>query len=193
MIIATSNGLAKAIALNALEKGHRVVIVSHLINNFTDLEQAGVFILDLSNAEPTDLKQATEEAIAKHGRVDILVNATDVAIEKAIEEATPEQMWDDFNTMFEMVCVTRAVLAFMRKRRSGLIVNFRSGKPNRASAGIHCCATKLACSALVESLRSEIELSGIASTVVEPQWPRSGYLYPRAYVSKAETERVQGE
>jgi NADP-dependent 3-hydroxy acid dehydrogenase YdfG len=188
LITATSSGFGKEIALNALKRGHKVIATGRSTNKLTALTEAGAFILKLDVVAPLDeLKKVAEEANAKYRRIDILVNAAGYILEGAIEEATPEQTFDNFNTnVFGMLNVTRAVLPYMRKQRSGVIAGFGSLGSWRGGAGGGIYgATKWACSGLMESLRPEIEPFGISATVIEPGYFRSGFLNPGAKISTA--------
>jgi NAD(P)-dependent dehydrogenase (short-subunit alcohol dehydrogenase family) len=188
LITATSSGFGKEIALNALKRGHKVIATGRSPNKLTALEEAGAFVLKLDVVAPLDeLKKVAEEANAKYGRIDILVNAAGYILEGAIEEATPEQTFDNFNTnVFGMLNVTRAVLPYMRKQRSGVIAGFGSlGSWRGGPAGGIYCATKWACSGLIESLRPELEPFGISATVIEPGYFRSGFLNVGAKISTA--------
>ena len=188
LITATSSGFGKEIALNALKRGHKVIATGRSVNNLTDLKEAGAYILKLDVVAPLDdIKKVAEEANGKYGRIDILVNAAGYILEGAIEEATPEQTFDNFNTnVFGMLNVTRSVLPYMRRQRSGLIAAFGSLGSWRGSAGggIYC-ATKWACSGLMESLRPEIEPFGISALVIEPGYFRSGFLNVGTKISTA--------
>jgi NADP-dependent 3-hydroxy acid dehydrogenase YdfG len=173
LITANSFSLAKDMALHALIRGHRVIVTGPPNSNLAALENAGAFILETNATEPLTLKQATEEAIATYGSVDILVNAAGIIIEEAIEEATPEEMWDSFNMMLGMLCVTRTVLAFMRRRQTGMIANLGSIRSSRSAASRCGCAIALGCSALANTLRSEIRSSGIPLAFID-----YGYFQP---------------
>lgn len=188
LITATSSGFGKEIALNALKRGHKVIATGRNISKLGGLEEAGAFILKLDVVAPLDeLKRTAEEAHAKYGRIDILVNSAGYILEGAIEEATPEQTFDNFNTnVFGMLNVTRAVLPFMRKQKSGVIASFGSlGSWRGGPGGGIYCATKWACSGLMESLRPEIDPFGISATVFEPGYFRSGFLNAGAKILTA--------
>lgn len=85
-----------------------------------------------------------------------------------------------------MLNVTRAVLPYMRKKKSGVVAGFGSlGSWRGGPGGGIYCATKWACSGLMESLRPEIEPFGISATVIEPGYFRSGFLNTGAKILTA--------
>jgi NADP-dependent 3-hydroxy acid dehydrogenase YdfG len=184
-ITSTSCSLSIKAAVDALRKGHHVIAACSPNDNSAALRAAGAFVLDFGAADPSELKKVTEKAISRYGRIDILINAAGAILEEAIEEATPEQMWDNFNMMIDMLSVTRTALGFMSQRRSGLIVNFGNGG---SVAGGQFGAMKLAYSALAESLLSDIRVSGVRSTVVESRYCRSGIWETGANLSANELQ-----
>ena len=88
-----------------------------------------------------------------------------------IQEAfTVEEVKALFETnVFGPLRLNRAVLPYMRKRGSGLIVNLSSimGRFTLPTTGTYC-ATKYAVEALAEALRDEVKGLGIDVTCIEP-------------------------
>jgi len=72
---------------------------------------------------------------------------------------------------------TRAVLPYMRRQRSGHVINMSSigGYASSPGWGVYC-ATKFAVEALTESLAVELAPLGIHATVVEPGYFRTDFL-----------------
>lgn len=87
-ITAASNGFGKAIALNALKKGDRVIATGRNLNKLAELRAAGaeIFVLDVTSDLET-IKETVAEAHAEYGRLDILVNSAGYILEAAVEEA----------------------------------------------------------------------------------------------------------
>lgn len=105
----------------------------------------------------------------------------------------PEETLNQFNVnVFGNLNVTRAVLPYMRKQRSGIIAMFGSlaswiGGPGAAAY----CASKWACSAYAESLRPELASFGITVTSIEPGYFRSGFLNPGARQQTAKMDEYE--
>lgn len=74
--------------------------------------------MELDVTSPLDkLNDVAREAIAFYGRVDVLVNNAGYMAVGAIEESTPEETYDQFNTnLFGALNVTRTFLPYMRER-----------------------------------------------------------------------------
>ncbi len=96
----------------------------------------------------------------------------------AVEEATAEEIERLYATnVFGLLKVTRAVLPYMRRQRSGHILNFSSiggyfGYPGWGVYG----STKFAVEGLSESMAAELEPFGIKVTIVEPGFFRTDFL-----------------
>ncbi|KAH6662044.1 hypothetical protein B0J14DRAFT_554510 [Halenospora varia] len=195
-ITAASSGFGKEIALSAMKRGHRVLATGRSLAKLADLKVAGAetFVLDVTSDIDT-LKKIVAEAHEKYGRIDILINAAGYILEAAIEEASPQETFDLFNTnVFGALNVSRAVLPYMRAQYSGSIAFFGSVGSWRGgpAAGLYC-ATKWACSAVAESLRPEVAPFGIDVSVIEPGYFRSGFLNPGARVFSQVRMKVYDE
>ena len=78
----------------------------------------------------TDEKQASEAAagaVARFGRIDVLLNNAGFGLMGAVEEASAAEVEAIFRTnVFGLLTVTRPALPHMRKARSGRILNISS-------------------------------------------------------------------
>jgi NAD(P)-dependent dehydrogenase (short-subunit alcohol dehydrogenase family) len=110
------------------------------------------------------------EAVARFGRVDVLVNNAGVWIEKPVLDFSDEE-WDltlDTNVTGVWHC-TRAVLPEMRARRSGRIINVASIDGQKGFAKlVPQCAAKAAVIGLTRALAKECWQDGIAVTAICP-------------------------
>jgi NADP-dependent 3-hydroxy acid dehydrogenase YdfG len=185
-ITAASSGFGKYIALEALSRGHKVIASARKPSSIQDLKSAGAHTITLDVTDTLDnIKAIVADAYAQYGRIDYLINAAGYILDGAIEEASPEETFAHFNTnVFGALNVTRAVLPYMRARRSGVIALFGSLGSWRSGAGFALyCGTKWACSGIAEGLRPEVEPFGITALVIEPGYFRTGFLNPGARVS----------
>ncbi|OCL05210.1 NAD(P)-binding protein [Glonium stellatum] len=195
VITGSGNGFGKAIALEALNRGHKVIATARNASKLSDLQAVGAEVLNLDvTADLEDLKKIAAEVNAKYGCVTHLINAAGYILEAAIEEASPKETFDHFNTnVFGAVNVTRAFLPYMRAQKKGVIANFGSmaswgGGP---AYGLYA-ATKWAISGISESLRTELEPFGIKTIVIEPGYFRTSFLNPGARI-KSEVQMKEYE
>jgi NAD(P)-dependent dehydrogenase (short-subunit alcohol dehydrogenase family) len=132
----------------------------------------------LDVTRPSDAKATVEAAVAKFGRLDVLVNNAGNFFAGFFEELTPEQVRNQIETLlFGPMNVTRAVLPVMRKQRSGLLLTISS------TAGIvgqtFCtayAAAKFGVEGWMESLTPEVGPFGIRTMLVEPGFFRTELL-----------------
>jgi NAD(P)-dependent dehydrogenase (short-subunit alcohol dehydrogenase family) len=96
----------------------------------------------------------------------------------AVEEASAAEIEAVFRTnVFGLLTVTRAVLPYMRKARSGRILNISSIGGYRGAAGFGVySSTKFAVEGLSEALHAELAPLDIHVTVVEPGYFRTDFL-----------------
>jgi NAD(P)-dependent dehydrogenase (short-subunit alcohol dehydrogenase family) len=117
-------------------------------------------------------------AVAKFGRIDVLVNNAGNFFAGFFEELSPEQVRNQIETLlFGPMNVTRAVLPVMRKQRSGLVLTISS---TAGIAGQLFCtayaAAKFGIEGWMESLTPEISPFGIRTMLVEPGFFRTELL-----------------
>lgn len=126
-ISAASSGFGRGIALEALNRGHKVIASARSSTKLSDLEAKGAVTLDLDVTQPVDeLNSIVKRAHEQYGRIDVLINAAGYILEGAIEEASHEETLKSFNTnVFGVINLSRAVLPYMRQQKSGVIAHVR--------------------------------------------------------------------
>jgi NAD(P)-dependent dehydrogenase (short-subunit alcohol dehydrogenase family) len=121
---------------------------------------------------------AAQQAVARFGRIDVLVNNAGYGLLGAVEEASAEEVRALYETnVFGLLNVSRAVLPVMRKQGSGHVMNISSvgGYSSYAGWGVYG-STKFAVEGLSEAMAIELEPLGIKVTVVEPGFFRTDFL-----------------
>lgn len=89
LITAASTGFGKAIALEALSRGHHVLATTHNIEDLSDLQQAGASTYQLGVTSSLDeLHDVVNGMHADTGKIDILVDAEGYLLDGAIEETS---------------------------------------------------------------------------------------------------------
>ena len=126
--------------------------------------------LDVSDA--TAVQRVAEAILARHGRVDILVNSAGLNNPKRSWRDQTVASWDQViraNLDGTFHC-THAVLPSMRARKDGLVINISSwaGKYTFAIAGAAYNASKRAVIALTETINMEECVNGIRACVICP-------------------------
>ncbi|WP_426392375.1 SDR family oxidoreductase [Variovorax sp. R-27] len=179
-ITGAGRGLGVDIARAALAAGHAVVAtgrdpakVAAAIGPHADLLSVKLDVTRLDDAQA-----AVEAAIAKFGRIDVLVNNAGNFYAGFFEELSPEQVRNQIETLlFGPMNVTRAVLPMMRKQRSGLLLTISSTAG--IAGGMFCtayAAAKFGVEGWMESLAPELAPFGIRTMLVEPGFFRTELL-----------------
>jgi NAD(P)-dependent dehydrogenase (short-subunit alcohol dehydrogenase family) len=172
-ITGCSTGFGHALAHQILEQGGRAVLTAR---NTVQLKgEAGKYgtralVLPLDVTDEAMIQQAVADAQGHFGRIDVLVNNAGYGYFAASEEGEDVEIRRQFETnVFGLFSLTRHVLAGMRLRRSGHIVNVSSigGLMAFAATGYYH-ASKYAVEGFSEALATEVAALGIKVTIVEP-------------------------
>ncbi|MEV6114537.1 SDR family NAD(P)-dependent oxidoreductase [Streptomyces sp. NPDC052109] len=195
LITGASTGMGEALVFQYAERGWNVVATMRDTAKanaaFADLPAVVVTTLDVT--DPAGIELAVKETLDRFGALDAVVNAAGYGQVGAVEEVTPEQLRDQFETnVVGVVQVVQAVLPHMRERGSGHILNI-------GSMGGHV--------SLPEGLAAEVGPLGIHVTLVEPAGFNTRFAtnsklpatsipdYEPAYAAMAEFDRqaVRGD
>jgi NAD(P)-dependent dehydrogenase (short-subunit alcohol dehydrogenase family) len=180
-ITGASTGFGRVLAEEVLKAGGKVIATARSIDKISDLEQqypdqAKVFALDVTNAG--QVISTVAQAFAHFGKIDVLVNNAGYGLAGAIEEATEEEFMPVFETnVFGLIRVTRAFLPYLRKQRSGHILNLSSiaGLSGAPGWGYYN-ASKFAVEGFSEALAAELAPLGIHVSIIEPGPFRTDFL-----------------
>ncbi len=182
LITGAGRGLGADIAKAALAAGHAVVAtgrdpkkVRAAIGDHNDLL---CLKLDVTCIE--DAEAATAAAVARFGRIDVLVNNAGNFYAGFFEELSPEQVRQQVDTLlFGPMNVTRAVLPVMRQQKAGLVLTVSSTAG--LSGGLFLsayAAAKFGVEGWMESLAPEVAPYGIRTMLVVPGFFRTELLTP---------------
>ena len=141
-------------------------------NNFLPLQ------VDLVNESSVSLAlQHTNETF---GKIDVVINNAGYGIGGAIEELTDKETRQAFDVnVFATLNVIRYVMPYLRKQRSGHIINISSIAGIAPGTGWAIYgAAKYAVIGLSEVLAADVKSLGIKVTVVAPGAFRTSFLTP---------------
>jgi len=188
-ITGASTGFGRLLAEEVLKAGGKVIATARNLEKVADLEAkypqaAKAIALDVIDAGQVD--SAVTQAFAQFGRVDVLVNNAGYGVAGAIEEVSDAEFMPMFETnVFGLLRVTRAFLPYLRKQRSGHILNLSSIGGVVAGPGIGFYnATKFAVEGISEALAAELAPLGISVTIIEPGPFRTDFLGRSGVVAK---------
>jgi NAD(P)-dependent dehydrogenase (short-subunit alcohol dehydrogenase family) len=173
LITGCSTGLGRALAQTVLAHGHNAVVTARNVKAVRDIaadfpDTALALPLDVTDKE--QISTAVQQAQARFGGIDVLVNNAGYGYRAAVEEADDADVRQLFDTnLFGAVDMIKAVLPDMRAKRSGAILNISSIGARISPAGSgYYSATKAALEGLSGSLHKELQPLGISVTAIEP-------------------------
>lgn len=185
-VTGAGSGIGAAVARAAINAGDRVVAsgrnVEKLRSALADVAGDDLLLQRLDVTDVAEAQTAVDAAVARFGRIDVLVNNAGYSLLGNFEEMTLDQMERQFAPNFwGVVYVMRAVLPVMRRQHAGHIVNISSvaGVVGQAACAAYG-ATKFAVEGLSLSVAQEVERFGIRFTLVEPGFFRTGLLDPKS-------------
>lgn len=172
-ITGASSGFGHAFAEHALARGFNVVAAARDVSKLQALvarDPRRVMAVKLDLDRPEDAERAVDEAVARFGTLDVLINNAGYAIVGALEETPDDELRAIMETnFFGAMRVIRAALPVMRGQKSGAIVNISSMGGQLSFAGVSAySASKFALEGASEGLAHEVAPFGIKVLIVEP-------------------------
>lgn len=179
LITGASSGFGRAITEAAVAADDTVIATARNTEVLADVAaahpgQVEAFALDVTDTAA--IEAAVQDVIARHGRIDVLVNNAGRAHVGAAEETSAAELRSLFDVhVFGPAALVRAVLPHMRERRSGSIVQMSSMGGQLSFAGFSAYSgTKFALEGMSEALADEVRPLGIKVLIVEPGAFRTG-------------------
>jgi NAD(P)-dependent dehydrogenase (short-subunit alcohol dehydrogenase family) len=181
-VTGANSGIGAGIVMAALHAGDQVVATARnmekLRSAFHDAPHENMALIRLDVGDGQQAEAAVAEAVARFGRIDVLVNNAGNSFLGNFEELSNADIERQMSTNFYgVVNVMRAALPILRKQRDGHIINISS---TAGAVGFkHCSAygaSKFAVEGLTLAVAQEVEQFGIKLTLVEPGFFRTRLL-----------------
>ncbi len=177
LIAGGTGALGRAVVLAFLDESAYVVVTYRRQEEFAALNKTAAatgLSLEGYQVDVTDegaVRRLTEQLLASHGRIDVLVNAVG-------GYAGGQPLWETdsktFDQMFALnlrsgYVLCRAIVPVMLKQRSGAILNVSSRTALDHAAGAAAyAASKAAAVAMIDSLAADLKGTGIRVNSVLP-------------------------
>jgi NAD(P)-dependent dehydrogenase (short-subunit alcohol dehydrogenase family) len=172
-ITGCSSGFGHELAKLVLARGLRAVVTARDKTRVAELARSAddrALPLGLDITDATQIASAVQEAQARFGGIDVLVNNAGYGYQASVEEGEDAEIRAQFETnVFGLFAMTRAVLPGMRARRNGHVINITSvaGFIGFPGSGYYA-ATKHAVEGWSDALAAEGKPLGIKVTCIEP-------------------------
>ena len=174
VITGASSGLGEAAARRLARDGAKLVLGARRLDRLQSL--AAELSLGEGAAVQTDVarfdevKRLVDHAVAKHGRIDVILNNAGLMPHSPLERGKVED-WDrmiDVNIKGVLYGIA-AALPHMKAQKSGHIINVSSVAGHKVGPGSAVySATKHAVRVLSEGLRQEVKPYNIRTTIISP-------------------------
>jgi short-subunit dehydrogenase len=199
LVTGATSGIGRATALALARQGSRLIVSGRdgaALAEITGLTGGQRVVCDLSR--PGAAARLAEEALALHGRVDVLVNAAGVGLSGSlavVDLAAVERLLAiNVTAPIELTC---ALLPGMLERSRGHVVNIGSvvSHVGRSREAVYA-ASKAALALFSESLRYELRGTGVSASLISPGavdtpfFERRGAPYDRRWPTPISAERV---
>jgi NAD(P)-dependent dehydrogenase (short-subunit alcohol dehydrogenase family) len=177
LVTGASTGIGLETAVQLAEQGHRVYATMRKLSKRSLLDQEAerrkvkLNVLQLDVQEEKSITACIAEILSSEQRIDVLINNAGAGFIKPMEQASMEEIQQvmDVNFYGPIRCC-KAVMPYMRKQKSGHIINISSvGGIVGSPVNEIYCAAKFALEGLTESLATYLEpYFGINISLIEP-------------------------
>ena len=177
LITGGTRGIGKAIAIKFAKNGYNLILnyvsdrtnLEELENEFKEYNIEVLFIkTDVSNFE--DCENMAKQAIARFGKIDVLVNNAGITKDSLLLRMTPEDFEKVININLKGTFnVTKSIIPYMMKKRTGKIVNISSVVGVSGNAGqCNYAASKAGIIGFTKSIAKELASRNILANCVAP-------------------------
>jgi NAD(P)-dependent dehydrogenase (short-subunit alcohol dehydrogenase family) len=171
LITGCSTGIGRCVAEGLQARGYRVFATARRSESVAELNAAGLESLQLDLSDSASIHSAVDEVLARtDGQLYALFNNAGFAIPGAVEDLDREALRVQFETnVFGMQELTNRLIPVMRSAAEGRIIQNSSilgfvAMPFRGAYN----ASKFAIEGLSDTLRLELQGTGVHICLIEP-------------------------
>lgn len=170
LITGASSGMGKETAKNLIKQGHIVYTVARRVDEMKDLKEIGGHPIKMDVTVESDIDHVVNTIIMEQGKIDVLWNNAGYGLYGSVEDVPLDDARRQMEVnVFGMAAMTQKVVPFMRKVKSGTIINTSSmGGKMYFPMGAWYHASKHAVEGLSDCLRLELKQFNINVVVLEP-------------------------
>ena len=172
LVTGGTRGIGEAIAEAFVDAGATVIVTARERAGL-DAVRARLAAVEAETLDVGDVPAGAtlvDTLVARHGRIDVLVNNAGIGALGAFEATPMATVRELFETnTFGVMAMTQAVLSQLRARRSGVVVNVTSSVTlARMPLVAAYTASKMAIAGFTASLALELEAFNVRVKLVEP-------------------------
>ena len=186
LITGASSGIGRVTAIMLAQQGFVVYAGTRQPSKFTiNLDNLHVIPLDITDSQ--DIAAAVNIIKNEQGQIDVLINNAGYALVSTVEEATEEDMLNQFNiNVFSIFRLCKAVIPLMREKNSGVIINISSflGKIGLPIFTFYN-ASKYAVEGITDSLRYELSPFNIRVHSILPGFFKTNFAKDNLVINEA--------
>ena len=180
-ITGASKGFGLSIVKQLLCAGHFVAATSRnkkALIKAVNRKESNFLPLQVDLANESSIALALQHTYEEFGRIDVVINNAGYGIGGTIEELTDQETRQAFDVnVFATLNVIRNVMPYLRKQRSGHIINVSSSGGFAPGMGWAIyCAAKAAVITMTEVLAEDVKSLGVKVTLVAPGSFRTNFL-----------------
>lgn len=167
LITGASSGIGKACSEYLAQRGHTVYGTSR---KAMTSDQPNMHFVQMDVTDRQSVIDGVAQIIEQEEHIDVVMNNAGMGIMGSLELATEEEVRLQMDANFHgVVNVCSAVIPYMRKRRSGHVINVSSigGVMGLPYQGFYS-ASKFAVEGYSEALSLELHRFGLKVTLIEP-------------------------
>eukprot|EP01133_Synstelium_polycarpum_P000185 gene185-223_t len=182
-ITGASKGLGLATTKKMISLGYKVVSTSRSkeeLNKVAGPDSDNFLAVQVDLESEASIYEAFQQALAKFGRIDILLNNAGYGMIGAIEEMTDLEIRKNYDiNVFAVFTILRVVAPILRKQMFGFVINVSSiggllGFPGWSTY----CSTKFALDGISESFGGEMAQFNIKVSTVNPGYFCTEFFTP---------------
>jgi len=178
LITGCSSGIGRETALRFQREGWNVIATMRTPSSEQELVcLPNVICPALDVTQETTIKEAIAEGHRTFGKIDVVINNAGYGLIGPFETFSTDQINRQFQTnVLGLMSVTREILPYFRKQRSGLVINVASfaGRSIFPLYSVYH-ASKWAVEGFCDSLQYEVSSYGIQVKIIEPGLVRTEF------------------
>lgn len=177
LISGCSSGIGRAFTGEFVKYNYLAAATARDPESINNLKSDNVRIYKLDVTDGKSINSCVKKVIDENGRIDILVNNAGYGLIGPVAELSLDDLRNQFETnLFGLTALSQAVIPFMQRQGSGIIVNISSisGILTTPFGGAYC-SSKAALNSLSDAMRMELAPFNIRVITVQPGAIKSNF------------------